>query len=556
MLVVNERETQRSEQSVLDWMRTWNGQYVIVGLAVSGYSIPGGNSGGTTRQLDVVVITPRAVVVIEVQEITAEVTGGVLSVRADGHWQLSGFDGEPVPRSDSDPFGQVTNDAHLLSQMVRKQHPDALIDRLIVVVPPRDATITLDIESRKPGGTVVLGSSAQLRAWFLRTSTRKLIWTAQQAYELLGEFGLAEAVTIEELVAEGFPSQTGQPERPAMRILVQAQASSARGAAELSDHTRTPSQMPPPGAGYPLWLPPDIDGEPSESPALSRTQAGTDIDPHTQVSAPPEPMDNPDAIPAPQLTSAFTDRWSSWIESDGLSAVPPSHRDHDRRIRPHRAPSLRNLLPIPPTLVATAAPHLSKAKLQPSTPAGPEPRPAEGPRHWTATGSGSLSDIEPQPLSTAPAQPSATIETQPSATIEAQPVSEPEPPHSSAVGWEPPTTIEPRPLRSLRPGGAPAAPPTPRASTPRLASISRTCVATMVAMGSKLIAGLPQLLATVVVIGVVVATTWLLVSEGMHPKPAVVEPSPESSTDPAVLPQLPASTRSPVVQCFPFQQQC
>ncbi|MEV6137607.1 NERD domain-containing protein [Nocardia sp. NPDC051990] len=551
MLVVNERATQPSGASVVEWLRTWNGQYVIVGLAVSGYPISDDIPGGSPRQLDVMVITPRAVVVIEVFEIAAEVTGGVHSVRADGRWQLSGFDGEPVPSHDSDPFGQVTNNAYLLSKMVRRQHPDALIDRVIVVVPPRDATITLDIESRMPGGTVVVDSSAQLRAWFLRTANRKLIWTAEQAYELLGELGLSHAVTVEELVAEGFPSQAGRPESPASKVLVQAHASAALGAVEHPDDARISSEMSPSGTPYPSWLPPDTDEEPSDSVALSPREVGTDVEPHAQVSAPPAPVDHPDIMrepSAPQLSAAFTDRWSSWIESDGLSDVPPYRRDLDRRGRPHREPRLRNWLPTPPKFVATAAPHLSKAKLQPSTLVGPEPRSEEGPRSWTATGSGSLSDMDPQSLSTAPAQPSSMVG--------AQSVSEPEPPHSSGVEWEPPTETDPRPVRSLRPGSAPAAPPAHRASTPRLASVARTCVATVIAKGAKLIAGLPQLLATAVVIAVIVATFWLLVSEGMHPKPTVVETRPESSSEQAVLPELPAPPQSPTTQCFPFQQQC
>lgn len=47
MLVVNERAAvTRSEQCVLDWMRTWTGQYVIVGLAISGCYLPDRNCGG------------------------------------------------------------------------------------------------------------------------------------------------------------------------------------------------------------------------------------------------------------------------------------------------------------------------------------------------------------------------------------------------------------------------------------------------------------------------------------------------------------------------------
>lgn len=543
MLVVNEWATQRSEESVLEWMRTWNGQYVIVGLAVSGYPIPDHPPGGTPQQLDVVVITPRAVVVIEVQEIAAEVTGGVLSVRADGRWQLSGFDGEPVPRQDGDPFGQVTSKAQLLSQLVRRQHPDALVDRVIVVVPPRDATITLDIESRKPGGTVVVGSSAQLRAWFLRTANRKLSWTAEQTYELLGELGQSPAITIEELVAEGFPSQAGRLARSASKVLAQATASATLGAVELPDDIRLSSELPPSGNPYPPWLPADVDEEPSENVALSRPEDGAVLEPQPQVSA-PAPVDHPDALPAqsaPQLSSAFTDRWSSWIESDGISDEP-ARRILDRRGRAHREPRLRNWLPTTPNSVATAAPYPSKAKIQPSTLVGPEPRSEEGPRPRAATGSGSLSDSDVPSLPTAPAQPSPIVQ--------APPVSEHEPLRSSAVDWEPPTKTEPRPVLA----GAPAAPPTHRASTARLASVVRTCVAAMVATGSKLIAGLPQLLATAVVVGVVVATIWLLVSEGMHPKSAVVEPRPESSSEQAVQPQLPA--QSPATQCFPFQQQC
>ncbi|WP_433733733.1 NERD domain-containing protein [Nocardia sp. CA-129566] len=513
MLVVNEGSTRRPEQCVLDWLRTWNGQYVIVGLAVSGYPIPDGNPSGATRQMDVVVITPRAVAVIEVQEIASEVTGGALSMGADGRWQLSGFDGEPVPRRDGDPFDKVTSNANLLSQIVRRRHPDAHADKLIVVVPPREATITLDIESRKPGGTVVLDSSAGLRAWFLRTANRKLIWTAEQAYELLGELGLSPVVTMEDLVAEGFPSQTRRPQRPASKVLVQAHASSALGAVDLADDGRTSSELSHSSTPYPPWLPTDIDEEPSTDVAHSLPDIGTDTDAHAKVSAPPpEPVERPDALrppsprQAPQLSSAFTGQWSSWIESGRSSDEPLSRGDLDRRSRSVQA-------------------------RQRSTEAEAE----------------SVSEMQPQTLSTALAQPSATVA--------AQPVSEEEPLPSSTVAPEPPPRAEPQPMPLVRPDSAPAAEPTHRASAPRLASVVRICVLTVCAKAVKLISGLPQLLATVVVVGVIVGTTWLLISEGMDPTPTVVEPRPGSSIEPTGPPQPPPS-EPPSAPCFPFQQQC
>ncbi|WP_067464028.1 nuclease-related domain-containing protein [Nocardia amamiensis] len=68
MLVINERTTApRSEQRVLDWLRSWTGQYVIVGLAISGCYVPDRNRKGEAQEADLVVITPRAAVVIEVK---------------------------------------------------------------------------------------------------------------------------------------------------------------------------------------------------------------------------------------------------------------------------------------------------------------------------------------------------------------------------------------------------------------------------------------------------------------------------------------------------------
>jgi hypothetical protein len=139
--------------------------------------------------------------------------------------------------------------------------------------------------------------------------------------------------------------------------------------------------------------------------------------------------------------------------------------------------------------------------------------------------------------------------------VEAQPVSEQAPPRSSAFEAQPPTKAQPRLVRLSQPGDAPAAPPH-RASAPRLTSAVRRGFVAVAAAGMKLIAGLPQLLATAVVVGAIIATTWLLISEGMHPKPAVVEPRPESSTEPAGQLKLPATSEPPAARCFPFQQQC
>ncbi|MBF6337223.1 NERD domain-containing protein [Nocardia abscessus] len=211
MLVINERTTApRSEQRVLNWMRTWTGQYVIVGLAISGCYLPERDRKDETQEADLVVITPRAAVVIEVKGAVPEATTGVLSVQANGRWRLSGFAGDPihVRDNDSSPFDQVTSNVFNLKALVRKHNAEAFVDGLIVVVPPENSNLTLNVESRRRGCAVVLGTTpVDLRAWFHRTASRKLIWTAERTHALLTDLNLGDQVTVDDLVADGFPPE-------------------------------------------------------------------------------------------------------------------------------------------------------------------------------------------------------------------------------------------------------------------------------------------------------------------------------------------------------------
>ncbi|MGK8522352.1 NERD domain-containing protein [Nocardia asteroides] len=238
MLVINERTTApQSEQRVLNWMRTWTGQYVIVGLAVSGCYLPDRERKAETQEADLVVITPRAAVVVEVKGTVPEATSGVLSVQANGRWRLSGYGGDPihVRDHDSSPFDQVTNNVFNLKALVRKHNAEAFVNGLIVVVPPKDSSLTLHIESRRRGCSVVLGAGqADLRAWFHRTASRKLIWTAERTHALLTDLNLGDQVTIDDLVADGFP-----PEQKLRAGTLAALGSVTRKAPELEHKTST-----------------------------------------------------------------------------------------------------------------------------------------------------------------------------------------------------------------------------------------------------------------------------------------------------------------------------
>ncbi|MEU7628376.1 hypothetical protein AB0C34_00125 [Nocardia sp. NPDC049220] len=375
MLVISERTTApRSGQRVLGWMRSWTGQYVIVGVAISGCSLPDRIGEGELREADLVVITPRAAVVVDAQGTVPEATAGVLSVQADGRWRLSEFDGDPIQVRDTDgsPFDQVMNNVATLTELVRDHHADAVVDGLIVVVPPRESTLTLNIQSRRRGCGVVLGSApVDLRAWFHRTASRKLVWTAERVHALLGDLDLGAEVSIEDLVADGFPAERRQyigttsvagaaHEPPPVDDVSAADASRAIGSPAKPDmpfSRCTPGQpdlMPiapqsntsapkrpiefddvPDEDDQAAWasdrpvLPPAAKPAPThfaESEPYAPDSAEPELfpadsaepDSYAPEPAAPDPLSSGAAIDpaAPSISSTFTDQWSSWIESD------------------------------------------------------------------------------------------------------------------------------------------------------------------------------------------------------------------------------------------------
>ncbi|WP_067840079.1 nuclease-related domain-containing protein [Nocardia lijiangensis] len=286
MLVINERTAiPRSEQRVLEWMRTWTGQYVIVGLAISGCYIPERDRKGRAQEADLVVITPRAVVVLEVKGMAPEASNGTLTIQANGRWRLSGFEGDPIHVRDQDtsPFDQVTSNVFNLKALVSPRHPEAFVDGLVVVVPPRESTVTLNVESRRHGCGVVLGSTpGELRAWFHRTAGRRFVWTAEDVHALLDELNLGDEVTIEELVAEGFP-------RVRKQLLDKVQ-------------DRRPREEQPP------WIEPDPDVEPIRKPRRSEGGGHAPLiepeDAETAEAACPRSAEVP--APAPEVGAEAT----------------------------------------------------------------------------------------------------------------------------------------------------------------------------------------------------------------------------------------------------------
>ncbi|WP_157124914.1 hypothetical protein [Nocardia pseudovaccinii] len=519
MLVVNERAAvTRSEQCVLDWMRTWTGQYVIVGLAISGWHRPDRDSEETVREAGLVVFTPRAMVVIEAEEAAAEVATGV-SGQADGRSRLLQFQGDPVPARDCDtsPFDRVTSHVLDLEELVRKRHPDAFIDGLVVVVPPRDASVMLDIEASEHGNCVVLGSSAGLRAWFHRTANRKLIWTAEQVHALLGELHLSHVVTVENLAAEGFPSESGRRMRSESRALVGAARASAPLAA-ISASVDSSSVA----AGRP-----HADGlsEPRFESALARPSDITEVlvDDHSTTA------DNSTALveavslskhDGPQsVSTAIVDRGTVSTGPQPLSAPPTA--------------------PYPPWLSA----DIARAQARGAQRSRLAVRSDAGGSHV------SVLPAEPEPIAAVDADQaqSAPPASSPyadewSSWVDSDPQAIPTPPQT-----------EPEPLRAPTP---PAAERSNQDSARRRVPAVRTRTSAAVAKGLELIPGLPQHLATLLIAAVVVGTIWILVSAGVNQRGSGVQPHLVPNTETVAPPELPAPARQAEPQCFPFQPGC
>ncbi|MGV9741365.1 hypothetical protein [Nocardia farcinica] len=226
MLVIDDDTTiAAAGQLVLDWMRTWTGQFVIVGLAVPGDRLHGRLDG---HRGDLVVLTPRLTLVMEVRGTAPDARDGVLSVRADGRWRLSGYDGDPIPADEpaTDAFDRVSGHVATLAELAHRHAPDARVEGLVVVVPPGESDIRVTAGSGRPRcGVVVAEDSADLRAWFHRTAGRRLVWSAEDAHGLLADLGMGEAVSVDDLAAEGFPA------RKRLRYLASPEYAAAESAA-------------------------------------------------------------------------------------------------------------------------------------------------------------------------------------------------------------------------------------------------------------------------------------------------------------------------------------
>ncbi|MEV3960289.1 nuclease-related domain-containing protein [Nocardia sp. NPDC050193] len=209
MLVIADKLRSGAEKRVVGWLRKWEGDYRVPGVAITNCFISG-------QEVDLVIITPYTTVVGEIKGIDPEVTGSVLQCTTNSRWRVPGSTGDPVSVRDNDttPYDQVRDGVFKLKAAAGQVGGSAFVTGLVVVLPPRGSTMRLEKKSAPPPGCDVLLCNTQnpLRAWFHRAHHRSaVVWTAEQAYAVIDALEYGDRTTIAELADAGFPLDSSLP---------------------------------------------------------------------------------------------------------------------------------------------------------------------------------------------------------------------------------------------------------------------------------------------------------------------------------------------------------
>ncbi|WP_063035975.1 nuclease-related domain-containing protein [Nocardia grenadensis] len=209
MLVIADKLRSGAEKRVVGWLRKWEGDYRVPGVAITNCFISG-------QEVDLVIITPYTTVVGEIKGIDPEVTGSVLQCTTNSRWRVPGSTGDPVSVRDNDttPYDQVRDGVFKLKAAAGQVGGSAFVTGLVVVLPPRGSTMRLEKKSAPPPGCDVLLCNTQnpLRAWFHRAHHRSaVVWTAEQAYAVIEALEYGDRTTIAELADAGFPLDSALP---------------------------------------------------------------------------------------------------------------------------------------------------------------------------------------------------------------------------------------------------------------------------------------------------------------------------------------------------------
>ncbi|MET8650081.1 hypothetical protein ABZW59_09370, partial [Nocardia aurea] len=300
MLVINAARNgvRPTEKRIAGWLGKWTDEYRVAGIVIAGCYVPERGNPRAGREIDLVVITPHVCVAVDVVNILPR-AGGELSCSADGRWSLSGVPDDPVRvrPGDVNPINEVSDAFFDLKACADRVGFDAFVAGLVLVAGHARFPITVEWHGPPPHGCDVeaAGLSA-LRRYFRKSAARREVsWDAERVHAFLGALGYADRVTVEQLVAEGFPTgparSTDGPVSGASAPSDVRRSSKPRGAGTTDPSVRqapaarsgpgrppvtprNPATAPPPASGAPASGGPGSSGPGSGGPARGGSDPG------------------------------------------------------------------------------------------------------------------------------------------------------------------------------------------------------------------------------------------------------------------------------------------
>ncbi|MGV9923032.1 nuclease-related domain-containing protein [Nocardia rhamnosiphila] len=308
MLVITDKLRSGAERRVVGWLRKWEGDYRVPGVAITNCFISG-------QEVDLVIITPYTTVVGEIKGVDPEVTGSVLQCTTNSRWRVPGSAGDPVSVRDNDttPYDQVRDGVFKLKAAAGQVGGSAFVTGLVVVLPPRGSTMRLEKKSAPPPGCDVLLCNTQnpLRAWFHRAHHRSaVVWTAEQAYAVIEALEYGDRTTIAELAEEGFPLDSALPAIEPLPLPPSAPDPVPAPPRAVPPPLSAPARetVPPPAveADSPSTAAPADPARPPEPPAAPPPPP---LEPQPQPQPQPRPV--PEPLPEPESTDRRRAHWQT-----------------------------------------------------------------------------------------------------------------------------------------------------------------------------------------------------------------------------------------------------
>ncbi|MGO4205667.1 NERD domain-containing protein [Rhodococcus sp. TAF43] len=252
MLVTIQGSLERTEHQLATYLEQLDKS--LPGFAVFNIWVP--VKDRDSRQVDAILWTPQRCIVVEVKGFNAT-QSGALTASANGVWRVDGATAALYSLSTADgkgtvnPFQQVRERAfEVKDHLSRRGFGTRFVDGLVVLYKQPGCTITIDTVSPPRGTRLVVTDANQagpIRRQLAAFSRGKARWTANDIMAVLTSLNLPDAVSINELIAAGFPEyicDDGAVETSPPTVAQATAAIDTTAADDTADNTPQPEPAP------------------------------------------------------------------------------------------------------------------------------------------------------------------------------------------------------------------------------------------------------------------------------------------------------------------------